>query len=299
MENNQNLTQKSKKDTVKFVLKIVGNVVFYGLILLLLFFALASSIANVQQKKRNEEAEAKGHVVEDYYIPNIFGVGMLNVVSDSMDMETGNDGSVKVKKDSFLVGDMIFVKIANKKNISKIEAEKSIITYYDDSIGNLVTHRVVDVIDMGDGTKQYITQGDRVEIIDPASNYNDPSDTNRVEYHSANDIIAIYSSKVKGAGKTLDFLHTKLGLGLCVLLPCALFLIFEIIVLVRNILAINREKLGNELAAQPKFDAEAERERIRQELMAQMMKEQEVKNAEATEAPAEVETEQPEEPKEE
>lgn len=294
MENGQNLNQEVKKPTWKLVLTIVGNVIFYGLILLLLFFALASSIANVQQKKRNDEAEANGQTIEDYYLPNLFGIGMLNVVSDSMDMETGNDGSVNVKKDSFLIGDMVFVKIANKRNISKIKAEKSIITYYDSSIGYLVTHRVVDVIEMPDGSYQYITQGDRIEIVDPASNYDDPSDTNQVEYHTANEIIAIYSGKVKGAGKTLDFLHTKLGLGLCVLLPCALFLIFEIIMLVRNILAINREKFSNEVASQPKFDAEAERERIRQELMAQMMKEQEAKATE--EKQEEVKEEQAEEP---
>ena len=95
----ENTTQELKtpmttKQKVWFGVKIALNVVFYILILLVLLF----SISNIRAKNKNDQ------------IPNIFGKGYLNVLSDSM---TGDN------KDSFNTGDMIIVKIANKKYISK------------------------------------------------------------------------------------------------------------------------------------------------------------------------------------
>ena len=270
MEENKLEQKEVNNKSWKKPVTIVLNVLFYTIVVLLLLFALATAIGNVKQRNRRKEAEAQGTIVQDYNIPTLFGIGLLSVQSDSMDMETGNDGSVPIKKDSFLIGDLLVVKTATSRRIAKIEKEKSIITYFDVAENKLITHRVVDIIEKPDGTKSYITQGDRIEIINPGADYDGPEDSYQVTTVSAGEIIAVYSSKIKGGGSFLEFLQTRLGLGLCVLLPCFLFLVFEVIVLVRNIFAVNKEKMKEELASQPQFDAEAEKEKIRQQILAEM-----------------------------
>ena len=167
MEENKTLEKQENKKNWKKPVTIVLNVIFYTIVVLLLLFALATAIGNVQQKNRRKAAEENGEILQDYNIPSLFGTGLLSVQSDSMDMKTGNDGSVPIKKDSFLKGDMIIVKMANERRISKIEKEKSIITYFDIFENKLITHRVVDIIENPDGSKIYYTQGDRIEIINP------------------------------------------------------------------------------------------------------------------------------------
>lgn len=297
MEENKLQTQENKKNWKKPV-SIVLNVLFYTIVVLLLLFALATAIGNVQQRNRRKAAEESGEMIQDYNIPSLFGTGLLSVQSDSMDMKTGNDGSVPIKKDSFLKGDMIIVKMANERRINKLEKEKSIVTYFDITENKLITHRLVDILDNPDGTKSYVTQGDRIEIINPGANYTNPADGYQVTVIKADEIIAIYSGKLVGFGSFLDFLQTRLGLGLCVLLPCFLFLVFEVVILIRNIFLMNKDKMQKELASQPKFDAEAEREKMRQELLAEMAAKQAAEQK-AAEEPAALEEKPSEEPKEE
>ena len=280
MEEKQLEQKEVKNKSWKKPVMIVLNVLFYTIIVLLLLFALATAIGNVKQKNRRKAAEANGEMVQEYNIPTLFGIGLLSVQSDSMDMTTGNDGSVPIKKDSFLIGDLLIVKSANERRIAKLEKEKSIITYFDIIENKLITHRLVDIIDNPDGSKSYVTQGDRIEIINPGADYKDISDGYQVTIVKADEIIAIYSGKINGGGSFLEFLQTRLGLGLCVLLPCFLFLVFEVIVLVRNIFAVNKEKMKEELASQPQFDAEAEKEKIRQQILAEMAAQQASQKAE-------------------
>lgn len=272
MEETKVIEKKDNKKTVKKVLTIVFNVLFYTIVVLLLLFALATAIGNVQQKKRREKAEAEGTILQDYNIPSLFGIGLLSVQSDSMDMTTGNEDEhiAKIKKDSFEIGDLLIVKTATPKRIANLVPEESIITYFDVEENKLITHRLVDIIEYPGGKKVYKAQGDRVEVINPDADYNDPDDTYQVTLVQEEDIIAIYSGKFNGGGSFLEFLQTRLGLGLCVLLPCFLFLVFEVIVLIRNIFAVNKEKMKEEYANQPQFDAEAEKEKIRQQILAEM-----------------------------
>ena len=270
MEENKLEQQEVKNKSWKKPVSIVLNVLFYTIVVLLLLFALATAIGNVKQRNRRKAAEESGTIVQDYNIPTLFGIGLLSVQSDSMDMETGNDGTVPVKKDSFLIGDLLVVKTATSRRISKLQKEKSIITYFDITENKLITHRLVDIIDNPDGSKSYVTQGDRIEIINPGADYDGGGDGYQITIVKEDEIIAIYSSKIRGGGSFLEFLQTRLGLGLCVLLPCFLFLVFEVIVLVRNIFAVNKEKMKEELATQPAFDAEAEKEKIRQQILAEM-----------------------------
>ena len=234
-----------------------------------IIFLLAFAIANISAKKHNN-------------IPSIFGYGFMTVASDSME---GN------KEDSFKVGDLIIVRMPNEKRIEKLVVEESIVTFSSFDSANrpiLITHRLVDIID-DNGIMKYIAQGDKVELDNPSANYT-PGDEDfyLTETVYTDDIVGIYKGKISGAGKVLAFLQTKAGFGLCIVLPTALLLIFEAYLLIKNLFEINRQKLAQELEAKglnqsANFDPEEEKRRIREELLAEMRKEQEMKAQEEKE----------------
>lgn len=88
-----------------------------------------------------------------------------------------------------------------------------------------------------------------------------------------NDIVGTYSSKITNGGKTLAYLQSKQGFGLCIVLPTGLLLLLEAYILIKNLLVLNRQKLEAEMAEKAevhKEDLEAERERIRKEILAEM-----------------------------
>ena len=262
MENNEvKAVEEKVQPKWKKVLNIIINVIFYVFIAFLLVFAIAAFSSNNNDRK----------------IPNVFGIGFLNVVSDSMD---GN------RKDSFKEGDLLFVKVCNdeRTQLEGVEAQKDIITYWDSTIGNngaLSTHRIVDIITDANGNVTYRTQGDKVAVVSPSDVYNaeTKSPTTYTEDHSASQIYAVYTGhKLNGFGKVLNFVNSTPGFLLCVILPGVLLLAYEVFNLVKNLNAMNKEKMQAELAGQ-QFDAEAEKERIRQELLAEMKAEQEAKVA--------------------
>ena len=77
MEENVVIEEKKEKDTkalVKKILVIVGNVVFYSLVILLFLFSLMNINA--------------GNGTENF--PNLFGKGMLSVETNSMERNGNN-----------------------------------------------------------------------------------------------------------------------------------------------------------------------------------------------------------------
>ena len=95
---------KEKSNITIKVLKIVGNVFFYLVIIFLLIF----SIANIKVKKESD-------------VPNVFGRGFIAVIRDSME---GNE------EDSINEGDLIFVKMLDEKGIANLEIG-DIVTFFD------------------------------------------------------------------------------------------------------------------------------------------------------------------------
>lgn len=251
-QNNINVKTQPKW---KKIVNIIVNVIFDIFIVLLLCFA----ISNIASKSKKS-------------LSNIFGIGFLNVISDSMD---GN------KEDSFKVGDLLFVNIASKKEINNLKPEKDIIVVWDGGSKMLITHRLVDIIENPDGTKSFITQGDKVEVTNPSADYVKGSGNFYLtEKYEAKDILAIYTGKAKNVGNALAFLKSSKGFGLCIVLPTAILLFYEGFILVKNLLELNKKKLEKELENRSKndsFDIEEEKRRIREELLAEMKKEQEQK----------------------
>lgn len=269
----ENTTQELKtpmttKQKVWFGVKIALNVVFYILILLVLLF----SISNIRAKNKNDQ------------IPNIFGKGYLNVLSDSM---TGDN------KDSFNTGDMIIVKIANKKNISKLEVG-NIVTFYDYRLASnkgagsaLDTHRIVYIDKTNNDSYVYYTVGDKIakQLNFDASKLNADNyltilnslGSNNYQAFGSTEIRGIYSGKWSGFGKTIQAINNHFIA--IIIVPVAILLVFEIGVLVLNIMRAREEKLklemketSQELANQETISAD-EKEKLKAELRAELLKE--------------------------
>lgn len=261
-------TPMTTKQKVWFGVKIALNVVFYILILLVLLF----SISNIRAKNKNDQ------------IPNIFGKGYLNVLSDSM---TGDN------EDSFNTGDMIIVKIANKKNISKLEVG-NIVTFYDYRLASnkgagsaLDTHRIVYIDKTSNDSYVYYTVGDKIakQLNFDASKLNADNyltilnslGSNNYQAFGSTEIRGIYSGKWSGFGKTIQTINNHFIA--IIIVPVAILLVFEIGVLVLNIMRAREEKLklemketSQELANQETISAD-EKEKLKAELRAELLKE--------------------------
>lgn len=261
-------TPMTTKQKVWFGVKIALNVVFYILILLVLLF----SISNIRAKNKNDQ------------IPNIFGKGYLNVLSDSM---TGDN------KDSFNTGDMIIVKIANKKNISKLEVG-NIVTFYDYRLASnkgagsaLDTHRIVYIDKTNNDSYVYYTVGDKIakQLNFDASKLNADNyltilnslGSNNYQAFGSTEIRGIYSGKWSGFGKTIQTINNHFIA--IIIVPVAILLVFEIGVLVLNIMRAREEKLklemkgtSQELANQETISTD-EKEKLKAELRAELLKE--------------------------
>lgn len=261
-------TPMTTKQKVWFGVKIALNVVFYILILLVLLF----SISNIRAKNKNDQ------------IPNIFGKGYLNVLSDSM---TGDN------EDSFNTGDMIIVKIANKKNISKLEVG-NIVTFYDYRLASnkgagsaLDTHRIVYIDKTNNDSYVYYTVGDKIakQLNFDASKLNADNyltilnslGSNNYQAFGSTEIRGIYSGKWFGFGKTIQTINNHFIA--IIIVPVAILLVFEIGVLVLNIMRAREEKLklemketSQELANQETISAD-EKEKLKAELRAELLKE--------------------------
>lgn len=261
-------TPMTTKQKVWFGVKIALNVVFYILILLVLLF----SISNIRAKNKNDQ------------IPNIFGKGYLNVLSDSM---TGDN------EDSFNTGDMIIVKIANKKNISKLEVG-NIVTFYDYRLASnkgagsaLDTHRIVYIDKTNNDSYVYYTVGDKIakQLNFDASKLNADNyltilnslGSNNYQAFGSTEIRGIYSGKWSGFGKTIQTINNHFIA--IIIVPVAILLVFEIGVLVLNIMRAREEKLklemketSQELANQETISAD-EKEKLKVELRAELLKE--------------------------
>ncbi len=256
--------EKSKKENkVWKIISIVINVVFYVFIAIILLF----SISNMGRKDTLD-------------IPSIFGNGLLTTPTNSMDGDRDN---------SFTKDDLIFVKVIKDRNreklIEKIEVG-SIITfswkleYEGEDFGiQPVTHRVVE-IQVNDGIKYFFTQGDNI-ASDPSKKYvvGGANDSDNYELISSDKVLAVYSSKMSGAGKAMKYLQTPNGFLFVIVVPTAAFFIFVAITMIFNFMRVRqfkneeeRQKDHDEQLAKVKADLEAEKEKMRAELLAEMNK---------------------------
>lgn len=259
---NQVTVEKEKlstKELVIKILKIAGNVVFYAIIVCLLLF----SIMNIRGSK---DAES---------YPNIFGRGMLTVLTPSMDGD---------QEDSFKVGDLIIVKTFKEKDFDELEVG-DVVTYYDakilDGKGGLNSHRIVEILYENGKPVTVVVQGD-ASVKDRGYTYAEATPANKqelislgeAEHKSAQDILGVMIKVKPGAGKTL--LAIQEYWFFIFVIPVLIFLLVEIFIVVKNVLDLKNEKAKEELKKtneELKADLEAQKEALRAEILAELKKE--------------------------
>ena len=197
-----------KKETLKKIGKIIGNVVFGIFLVFILFVA----IVNLNAKKKQG-------------LPNLFGTGYLTVLTDSMDGD---------KPDSFKAGDLVVVDVVNDDN--RVEKAVNlevgtIITYYDYDEEKVISHRIVEIESSSPQSAVYVVKGDHPDAVK----------TTRV---ASGSILGVYKRHISGLGKVFDWLGHGVGFFLIVVLPCILFLLYEIYRFVKVLIEYNKEKKG-------------------------------------------------------
>ena len=191
-------------------MKKVLNVVFNVVLWIVLIFALTITLL-VLTSERNEG------------VASLFGYMPMSVSTDSM-------------KGTFSKGDVIICKKID--DLYKLEKD-DVITFYTLIGGkrSLNTHRIVEVTGEGNA-REFVTKGDNNAVKDEST-------------VSPGDIVGEWTGvKLKGVGKVFDFLRTKTGFFVCIIIPLAIFFLFE---LYRFIVTVNEVKYS-------KMDKEKEEE---------------------------------------
>ena len=175
-------------------------------------------------------------------VSNILGYMPLTVESDSM-------------SPTFNKGDMILCKEIDDVNDLK---KDDVITFWTLIDGKRVknTHRIVEVKNE-DGAVSFITRGD-----------NNSKDDDVPAYSS--DIIGKWTEvKISGFGKVLDFLKTKKGFFICIIIPLAVFFLFELYKFIATLIEV---KNGDKSA---QLDEEEIKRRAIEEYLAEKQKSEE------------------------
>lgn len=214
---------------------------------ILLIFALLITILVFTSDKNNG-------------VPSLFGRMPLTVESGSMEP-------------TFKEGDLIIAKEIDDINELKVD---DVISFWTNEIvegSNVInTHRIIEVIDEN-GTKSFKTKGDN----------NDQEDT-YIVYPSK--IIGKWTgTRLGGVGKVMKFLKTKTGFLVCILIPMAIFFLFELFKLIMVIIQMR----------QPAKLTESDEEEIKKRAIEEYLAEQNKLKADqdtAEEAPEKTEEEQ-------
>ena len=146
-------------------------------------------------------------------VSNIFGYMPMTVESDSM-------------SPTFKKGDLILVKEISDVNSLKVD---DVITFWTIIDGKRVknTHRIVEVKD-NDGVRSYVTRGDN----------NSADDDIPV---STGDIIGKWTKmRMPGFGKVLDFHRKKKGFFICIIIPMAIFFLFELYKFIATLIEVKK-----------------------------------------------------------
>ena len=230
-------------------LKIGFNILFYAFIAGLIIF----SIININVKTNAD-------------IPNFLGHGYLSVRSDSME---------GLREDSFKKGDLVLVKLLDKKEEKASLQVGDVITFYDMNLQMLNSHRIVDVYGTGDALT-YVTQGDKAVDVLGVKYDKDNQAANQAYYErvSYKDVKAVVTGKISNLGGALDYIsNPKGGFVYFIVLPTAVFLIVEIGLFIRNLLQYNNEKQALKQAQEKEVllqELELEKKRMREELLKEL-----------------------------
>ncbi len=224
--------QNTAEKKGKKVVNIIVNVVV-GIILALVLILTLSTLLSGN----------KGYT-------NVFGKSYVAVLTDSMSGEKPAAFADDKYYEGFNAGDLIFIDVYEEGE--NIEVGDIISFHFDVNgdgvieVNEINTHRVI-----GKNGDTLTTQGD----------YN--SNFGQIEYVSINSVIGVYTGvKIGGLGSVLTWMKSSIGFFICIVIPAFAVLVYYFI----NFITVFRSTKEEAV----KLSAEEERERIRQELLAEM-----------------------------
>ena len=172
-------------------------------------------------------------------ISNLLGYIPMTVESDSM-------------KPTFKKNDLIICKEVDDVYSLK---EGDVITFWTIIDGKKVknTHRIVEVNEF-ENTRSFVTRGDNNNQDDTMPAY-------------AGDVIGKWTDvKLDGFGKVMNFLKTKTGFFVCIVIPMAVFFLIELYKFVVTLIELKKPQLSDE-------DEEEIKKRAIEEYLASQKKE--------------------------
>ena len=240
-----------RKINFKKIAGIVGNVLIWAFVAFSLLITILVFSA---------QGSADG-------IPSIMGKSILTIQTPSMDP-------------TYKVGDMVFMtKFSSDPAVAKQEKKDTlkpemIITYHapididgDGKTGDINTHRIYSIdpdtgviVTYGDGNLLRDDEGDNPYTI------------------GYNDVIGVCTEddKLSGAGSVIEFLRSRLGFFVCIVLPLILFFLYELYNFV-SIIVTERAKRAAADASAPAIDEEEIKRRAVEEYLAKQKDEEEIK----------------------
>ena len=170
-------------------------------------------------------------------VPSFFGIRPFSIQTDSM-------------KPFFSKGDLILDKVV--KDPAELEVG-DVITFWTVIQGERVlnSHRIIEINDY-ENYLSFVTKGDNNSVEDSLT------------VHEA-EIVGKYMTHIPGVGTVIDFLQTGTGFLLVIVIPCALFFIYQLIVFFKALFAYQAEKLRLQYQAEMKRQSEAPAEETKQD----------------------------------
>lgn len=206
----------------------------------------------------------------------------MSVLSIMLIVSASNDGvasafgyapitlyDTKSMEPFFGANDLIIVK---KQDASQLK-EGDIISFWGfvDAQKCIITHRIVEVKQLEDGTYAYQTQGDNRET-NPMRDQ-DPMNEFRQPDIYPEDIIGVYQFKIAGFGNVLNFIKSPTGILVCMVIPLALIFLWQLVRVIKMAMVYHRETVAMKNTEM----SEEEKQRV----IAQFLREQQEKQAAA------------------
>ena len=269
--------ENTKKPSVKKVLSIVGNTILW------LFVAFAIVITVIVFASNNKSG--------DNSLPSIGGLAFVTIKTDSMDKSPNaadyQEGGRLYKKSGFKAGSLIFVNTLTDLEKDQLEVGDVITFSHDldgDGAAELNTHRIKEKYSY-DGIVYFVTMGDHNPVADgvfnPITKNNDYDEMPNGYVLKSADVLGKWNGKkIGGVGRALEFLQTRTGFFVVIILPLIAFFLFELVRFVMVVISLKGKKSEDE---------------IRQRVMEELLRAQQADNANAANA-SYVETPEPEAP---
>lgn len=232
-----------KKKNTKKIIGTVVDVLIWVLVVLCVGVSIVAVSAGTNAKN----------------VPTVGDTCFLNVKTDSMDAKKP-DGVPADKPSGFSAGTLLLSRYIAEDDAAIDALEVGDIITFEMKLDgtdtvDYNTHRIIAVERNENGTLVSVTtKGDHNDLPD-----GDPV--------SRGTIIAVYTgSKIPALGKVLDFLSTRVGFGVCILLPLILFFIYQLVKFVMAFMSV--KNTGK------KVISAADEELIRQKAIEEYLKKQ-------------------------